>query len=277
MGGSGRVEGSRGRLAVPASRVHGVASARTRLLDEDPELGRWLSPSAVLEARRRTQVPVLRLPTGAWRPRHPGLTGRDHLGFIVLDGLLARDETLAGSTSTELIGPGDLIQPWAAVDDGAFVPRIVSWTTMQPTRLAVLGPSFVAAIEPWPELRSALLERALQRCSRISTHHALSQLSRVDARLLVLFWHLAERWGRVTGGGVVMPVRLSHAALGHLVGAKRPTVSLALRRLRAEGLVARRADRSWLLSGTAEQALERLDAYSCSKATVSLYSSNLPA
>jgi CRP/FNR family cyclic AMP-dependent transcriptional regulator len=276
MGRTRRVEAVIGRAGIPPSRAQEVASARTSLLDEDPELGRWLTPADMLEARRRTTVPVLRLPAGEWRPRDPGLSVRDHLGFIVLDGLLARDETLAGNTSTELIGPGDLVQPWTA-DDGMFVPRRISWTAIQPTRLAVLGPSFVAAIEPWPALRSALLERALDRCARISTHHALSQLSRVDARLLVLFWHLAERWGRVTGGGVVMPLRLSHEALGRLVGAKRPTVSLALRRLQAEGLVSRRADRAWMLFGTSEQALERLDVRGCSKATVSLYMPKRPA
>jgi CRP-like cAMP-binding protein len=186
------------------------------------------------------------------------VSARDHLGFLVLEGLLARDERLAGSTATELIGPGDILQPWTLEFEPLLVPRTVTWTALQPSRLAVLGPAFVAAIRPWPHLRSALLERAMQRCSRISTHHTLSQLSRVDARLLVLFWYLAERWGKVTSGGVQVPLRLSHEALGHLVGAKRPTVSLALRRLYAEGLVARRPDRTWLLTGSAEEGLARL-------------------
>ena len=248
---------------------------RTSLLEEDPELGRWLSPSEIVEARRRAVVPVLRLPRGRWQPRAPRTRARDHLGFVVLDGLIARDESLAGSTATELIGPGDFVQPWVA--DGSLVPSEISWTAMRPTRLAVLGPSFVAATEPWPGLRSALLERAMDRCSRISTHHALSQLSRVDARLLVLLWHLAERWGRVARGGIVMPLRLSHEALGHLVGAKRPTVSLALGRLQADGLIARRADRTWLLLGTAEDALGRVCAGGCSKATIPLYTSSRPA
>jgi CRP/FNR family transcriptional regulator, cyclic AMP receptor protein len=260
--------------------AHGRAAGASRpqrvnLIEEQPSLARWLAPAEVPEARRRAVVPLLRLPRGPWNPRHPGLTARDHLGFLVLDGLIARDEALAGSTATELLGPGDLVHPWTLDAESPLVPRTISWTAMQPTRLAVLGPSFMAATQAWPQLRSALLERAMERCSRVSTQHALSQLSRVDARLLVLFWHLAERWGRVTVGGVIMPLRLSHEALGHLAGAKRPTVSLALRRLQAEDLIARRADRTWILRLTAEEGLARLGV--CSKATVSLYSSERPA
>jgi CRP/FNR family cyclic AMP-dependent transcriptional regulator len=73
----------------------------------------------------------------------------------------------------------------------------------------------------------------------------------VDRRLLALFWHLAERWGRVVPGGVHLPLRLTHRILGQLVGARRPTVSAALTELVSEGEVARRADGTWQLTGRA--------------------------
>ncbi len=44
-----------------------------------------------------------------------------------------------------------------------------------------------------------------------------------------------------------MPVVLTHEALGSRVGAKRPTVSLALTTLGDAGLVERRIDGTWLL------------------------------
>jgi CRP-like cAMP-binding protein len=242
---------------------------RTSLLEEDPDLGRWLAPADVVQARRCVTVPLLLVRQGAWHPRHPGMSARDHLGFLVLDGLLAREESLAGSTSTELLGPGDIVQPWTHGIEESLVPRTVRWTAVQPTRLGVLGPSFVVATARWPPIRAALLERALDRCSRISTHHAISQLKLVDARLLMLFWHLAERWGRVTHDGVLMPLRLSHQALGELVGAKRPTVSLALGRLAAQGLIARRPDRTLILRANAQESLERLVAMQHSSLTVS--------
>jgi hypothetical protein len=60
-------------------------------------------------------------------------------------------------------------------------------------------------------------------------------------------WHLAERWGRIASTGVVVPIEVTHGALGRLVGARRPTVSLALAELAREGSMVRRHDGSWLL------------------------------
>jgi CRP/FNR family cyclic AMP-dependent transcriptional regulator len=67
--------------------------------------------------------------------------------------------------------------------------------------------------------------------------------------LKALFWHLAERWGRVSGDGVVVPLALTHRILGQLVGARRPTVSTALSELAERGELVRRSDGSWLLRG----------------------------
>lgn len=54
-----------------------------------------------------------------------------------------------------------------------------------------------------------------------------------------MLWHLADRWGRVTPDGVIVPLKLTHEALGRLVGAQRPTVTLALGELVASGRVTR--------------------------------------
>jgi CRP/FNR family transcriptional regulator, cyclic AMP receptor protein len=230
-----------------------VRGRRVKLLEADPDLGRWLTPDEIVVARELSVVPVLRLPCGRWIP--PACQNRKmHLGFLLLDGLIGRDELLAGVRSTEFLGPGELLQPWTQQSEDLLVPRNVRWVALEPTWLAVLGPSFVAATAPWPALRSALLERAMRRCAWLSTQHALCQLSRVDMRLLLLFWHLAERWGRVGARGMVVPLSMSHATLGHLVGAKRSTVTRGLQRLAADGLVERRADGSWLLDETAEVA-----------------------
>ncbi len=77
---------------------------------------------------------------------------------------------------------------------------------------------------------------------------AIVHQARVDDRLRMLFWHLAARWGRVRGDGVVLPMRLTHAALADLVAARRPTVTSALSDLARRGLV-RVVDDGWLLSG----------------------------
>ena len=50
----------------------------------------------------------------------------------------------------------------------------------------------------------------------------------------------------MTPDGVVVPLQLTHEALGQLVGARRPTVTLALKMLCDRGAI-ERPDRSWLV------------------------------
>jgi CRP/FNR family cyclic AMP-dependent transcriptional regulator len=228
---------------------------RVSVLDADPELARWLTPGEMGAARRDTVVPVQVVNFGSWEPEPPHACGWRHLGYLVLEGVLVRDEELAGSTSTELIGAGELLQPWAEDPDDSLFAHSVSWTVLEPARLGVLGPAFVASSARWPVVTAALLSRAVRQSSRAATLHAICQLSRVDMRLLALFWHLAERWGRVGSDGVVLPLRLHHESLGHLIGAKRPTVTLALQRLADRGLVQRRDDGTWSLPSSPPQEL----------------------
>lgn len=237
----------------------GAASVgpRVSVIDADPELARWLTAGEMGAARRDTVVPVVVLNHGAWDPEPPRACGWRHLGYLVLEGVLTRDEELAGLTSTELVGPGELLQPWTEHPDDALVPHRVSWTILEPTRLGVLGPTFVASTARWPVVTAALLSRAVRQSSRVATLHAICQLPRVDLRLLALFWHLAERWGRVRSDGVVLPLRLQHESLGHVIGAKRPTVTLALQRLAERGQAWRREDGTWgLPSAPPDELLE---------------------
>jgi CRP-like cAMP-binding protein len=123
----------------------------------------------------------------------------------------------------------------------------------------VLDRRFAAEASQYPELTASLFDRLSERSLRLATTQAISQLTRVDRRLKALFWHLAERWGRVGGEGVVIPLALTHRILGQLVGARRPTVSTALSELAERDELVRRADGSWLLRGDPPDAstLER--------------------
>ena len=67
-----------------------------------------------------------------------------------------------------------------------------------------------------------IVDRLSERAQRLAVTQAISQLNRVDRRLLALFWHLAERWGRVARDGIGVPLVLSHRLIGELVGARRP-------------------------------------------------------
>jgi CRP/FNR family transcriptional regulator, cyclic AMP receptor protein len=123
------------------------------------------------------------------------------------------------------------------------------WTVMSPLSVAVLDRRFAAEMTRYPEITATLFDRLSERSLRLATTQAISQLTRVDRRLKALFWHLAERWGRVSGDGVIVPLALTHRILGQLVGARRPTVSTALSELADRGELVRRPDGSWLLRG----------------------------
>ena len=61
----------------------------------------------------------------------------------------------------------------------------------------------------------------------------------LNRRLLLLLWHLADRWGRVTPDGVRIPLRLTHTLLADLVASRRPSVTTALALLEHEGHLVR--------------------------------------
>ncbi len=216
-----------------------------------------MPPALVGHARAALVAPVKRLEPGVWEvPLDASEPG--HLGYLVLGGLIARDLVLAGQTSTELLGEGDVLQPAVAARDEGLVHCHVFWHALSTVELAVLDHDFGHSLMPFPQVTGVLLERAIRRSVRMAVHQALLGLSPVETRLLVLFWYLAERWGKVSADGVVLPLGLTHQILGQLVGCQRASVTTALKELVASGLVARRDDGSWLLTGEPPDELSQL-------------------
>ncbi|HEY3020863.1 MAG TPA: Crp/Fnr family transcriptional regulator [Solirubrobacteraceae bacterium] len=230
-----------------------------RVLNEDPDLAHRLDEHEAQAAARQTVGILEQIQPGPWRPA-PVAQGKCLFGGLVLDGLLVRELTLAGSVSAELLGAGDLVLPEDADRTVPFVEMRVAWTALEPTRVAWLDAPFAAAMRRWPELGAGLLERTERRFSRLAALQAIGQLTRVDDRVLTLLWHLAERWGRVRTDGIVVPLRLTHKAIARLVGARRPSVTTAIGLLERRGLVERRVDGSWLLLGNPPQSLSRFPA-----------------
>lgn len=226
-----------------------TANAFVRVLEEDPELATDLDPTSLQLATRHAIAAVEVVAPGPWEPTAPPDGGQGHLGLLVLDGLLLRDVTFARAACTELLGRGDLLRPWDWDNEVATVRPTVTWTALQPLRLAVLDRRITAILGRWPELVSAIAARAVRRSSELATTQATSHLTRVDARLELLFWGLADRWGRVGPDGVVLDLPLTHQVLGRLVGAQRPSVTTALSDLTRRGVIERREDGAWVLRG----------------------------
>jgi hypothetical protein len=124
----------------------------------------------------------------------------------------------------------------------------------------VLNRAFGVALSRYPEVTAILLDRLDGRAARLATTKAIAQLNSVDRRLLALFWHLAEDWGRMTSDGIVIPLTLSHRLLGELVGARRPTVTSALATLSRDGKLIRRSDDSWLIADEPDATLAPVSA-----------------
>jgi len=219
------------------------------LIDADPELGDLLAPPERERARREATTRVRRLSQGAWDVAASVEPESHHRGFMIVDGLLTREVEVLGKRCVELLGDADVIRPWSWDDDGSHVQAEVGWVVLEPTRMAVLDHRLIVRITPWPELGLELFGRGMRRAHSLAVAMAIAHHQRVDDRLLLTLWHLAERWGRVLPEGIVVHLPLSHQRLADLVGAHRPAVTSAMGVLSKRGLLSWRDDRTWVLHG----------------------------
>jgi CRP/FNR family transcriptional regulator, cyclic AMP receptor protein len=220
-----------------------------RLLEAQPDLAEGLSPENEADARRHVVAVLEDVPAGSWEPTAGYALDPAFIGLLMIEGTLSRDIELGGRRCSELLGPGDLLRPWDYDEgDTASVPTESAWTVLEPARFAVLDGRFARVACRYPELVAKLIGRTLRRSRWLSILLTISSMPRVDARVQALFWHLADRWGRVTLDGVVIPVRLTHEMIGRLVGAHRPSVTTALSELGRTGRIAR-TPQGWLLRG----------------------------
>jgi CRP/FNR family transcriptional regulator, cyclic AMP receptor protein len=217
-----------------------------RLLDYDPALGSSLRPERRAEAQATAEATMVEVDRGVRTLDELAGGEASGYGILLLDGLVNRTVMLDGVVSAQLLGRGDLVRVAPEAQE-SLIPVEIRWTVIEPATVALLDERFLLTVRRWPELVAALFERVAAQEQRRDIHLALSQLPRVADRLHALLWLLAERWGRMTPQGVILRLRLTHELLGQLVGAKRPTVSLALKELEERGSVHRRADGAWLL------------------------------
>ena len=231
--------------ARPARRGNPEA---VRVFEHDPDLLAGLDAAIAEKLRRRAIARRLELACGSWSPPSGDGPLAGGLGLLVLDGLVCRSICLHGRDCPELLGAGDLLRPWEAAGSG-LIDECGQWRVLQPTTLAVLDERFTALLSRWPSIMVALVARSTQRSRALAIQLAIAHTRQAETRLLTLFWHLADRWGRMTPQGVVLPLPLTHELLGQLACLHRPTTSTALQRLVNAGKIARRADRGWMLLG----------------------------
>ncbi len=226
------------------------------LLDADDDLAQELDVATRIAARQAATARVLEADAG-----HCDLGGyMTNLGhgpgLFMLDGLIAMQTQVADRTVTELIGAGDLLQPLVTSAD-EMVHALASWRALRPCRLAMLDGDFVTRIRPWPQIIQALLRRVERRADALGVMRAISCQPRLEMRLILLLWHLAARWGRVEPAGIRLTLPLTHRVLGQLVGAERPSITHALRRLADAGVVTGTPG-DWHLHGDVDAHIDSL-------------------
>jgi hypothetical protein len=178
--------------------------------------------------------------------------------LLILEGLVTRTTSLLGRTSIELLGREDLIRPWEELGDTVPLSLDVRWSVHQEARLAVLDEDFARRVSAWPTIAAALVARTARRARALAFQTAILEHPRLDVRLMLLFWQLAERWGRVGPDGVAVRIDLTHRMLGRLVRAQRPSVTASLCELARRGMLTRRHDGAWMLHGSADEQLKLL-------------------
>jgi CRP-like cAMP-binding protein len=103
------------------------------------------------------------------------------------------------------------------------------------------------------------MRRAGWRVISLNVMRAIASQPRLEVRLALLLWHLACRWGHVGRYGIRLHLPLTHQLLGQLVGAERPSVSHALARLDAAGLVSGHGDEWHLHASLADRLPTMID------------------
>jgi CRP/FNR family cyclic AMP-dependent transcriptional regulator len=219
-----------------------AATDRVPLLDAKLELTRHLAPEerADLVAVTLGVVAVSRGPLEfeAILHRHKAFAA------TVLDGVLVHALQIGEHSGVQLLGPGDLLVRSASSPPSWL--ESVEFRAPAPVRVALLGEEFLAVARRAPHVIPALYECLADQMQRLNSQLVICQLPRVEERILAILWLLAESWGHMTPGGVRLPLTLTHETLGALVGARRPTVTLALRKLSEGGSLVRQ-DSGWLL------------------------------
>src|SRR3954452_23801104 len=185
---------------------------------------------------------------GSWDAAKDASLAHDGFGLLMLDGVLVRRVGVEGRFGAELLATGDLLRPWQHDGEAGVLPFEMAWRIVAPLRFAVLDRAWAARMAPFPAVASELVGRALERSRRLATLMAIAQQPRLDQRVWLLFWELADRHGRVHPDGVHIQLRLTHEVISHLVAARRASVSTALSALAARGIL-RREGAVWVPSG----------------------------
>src|SRR5437763_4087669 len=231
------------RPVMRASESQSRDGVRIRLLEIEPDLLQFLS-SDDRDRLESITLAVGQLPGGQSLALSECLAEQRAFGAIVHTGMVLHDLQLGAQPGIRLVAPGEVVSLRQAPASPMLATS--SYRAIPDTTLVLLRSDFLLASRQAPGLVVGLQSRVAEQLERLATQLVICQLPRVEDRLLAMMWLLAESWGRVTPSGTTLPLSLTHELLGAMIGARRPTVTLALGELADRGALVHQ-DRGWLL------------------------------
>jgi hypothetical protein len=218
-------------------------------LDLNPHADGWAVPG-----RRRIAARLVHIGPGPFDPSTLIGDPAGWLGLVVVQGLALVQVDAGRAPIGWLVGADDVLRPWDM--DEVSLLASASWHVLVPMRLALLDADFARRVTGLTPVTEALVAKTMQTSHWLFAKSLVTGTSVIEERLLLLFALLGERWGKATSAGVVVAMPLTHQVLATLIGARRPSVSTALRGLSAGGLLRRTAE-GWLLCRTSPNGQAR--------------------
>ena len=189
----------------------------------------------------------IELQPGDWNPASDPRVSAATGVFLVVRGIVFVDVIFNDRHATELLGPGDLFP----VAGDAVLNEQMSLSVLSATRVYLFDKHLEELIAERPAFGAKLLTASVEMGRRRVLHRTVVQLPRVEDRVLAMLWLLADQWGGVSSAGVFLELEgLTHSLLGCLIGARRPTVTMAISLLEGRGALQRDGARYTLLEGT---------------------------
>ena len=215
---------------------------RVALRDARVDLARYLSNEELAEVAS-ISLPVVTVEHGDLG-LDALLTAHRAFGAAVLEGLVMNAMRIGEQAGIQLLGPGDLLVSRSELSPDWLAD--FECKSAGQVRLGLFGNELLAAAYRWPRVLQGLYACLGEQMQRLTAQLIICQLPRVEDRVLAMLWLLSESWGHVTPTGIRLPLSLTHDTLGALVGAARPTVTLALGKLADDGAIVHQ-DSGWLL------------------------------
>ena len=177
-----------------------------RVLEVDPDLGNGLDPEAFADARAALVAPAVAADRGAWDLAATWAATGAQLGLLMTAGVLARDVGVGRRVSLEILGPGDLVRPWPPDRHAQGLDFQLRFDVLESVRFAALDDAFAVAAARWPSVLGQVAGRVMGRATSASLRLLIHQVVRIDDRVLLSLWGLAERPS--VPGGPFSPIRL---------------------------------------------------------------------